>query len=422
MLMILLVAVEERRPGFPALLVRTLSCFDCSPCVGHWFRNRSHLRGYVRQTFRLGRLAGIAIGFNWSLLIVVGLFTWTFATYEFPAEFPDRSDVFYWTAAIITTLSFFSCLLAHEMGHALAARRLKVRVEEITLWLFGGVARIRGEDMDARSELRIAVAGPVVSVVLAGLFLGGSWFLSDALSAEVAGGIAGWLGRINLMLALFNLIPAFPMDGGRIMRALLWRRLGRHRATRIAVHMGRGFGFLLIALGLVEASIGDPSGGLWLAFLGWFLANAARAEEPSGPPRRGLGNLRVADVMTPTPPAPAWMTVEAFLQMCAGRPHAGYPLRELDGSTSGLATAAAVARVAPRHRNSTKVRDVACRIENALIARPEELLEQVLARPAGCAPGWVMVFDGDGLAGLVSPADIDRALDVHSRAATKPAG
>ena len=370
----------------------------------------------MRQTIRLGRLAGIAIGFNWSLLIVVGLLTWTFSVHEFPAEFPDRSVFLYWSAAIITTVAFFSCLLGHEMGHALVARRRQVRVEEITLWLFGGVARIRGEDMDARSELRIAVAGPVVSLVLAGACWGSGWVLSESLDADVAGGVLLWLGRINLMLALFNLIPAFPMDGGRILRSLLWRRLGRERATRIAVGTGRGFAFLMIAAGLVEASVGDPTGGLWLAFLGWFLANAARAEEPVRALRRPLGDVRIADVMTSTSTAPAWMTVDAFLQMCAGQPQAGFLLRELDGSTLGLATAAGMARVAPRQRATTKVRDVACRIEDTLVAHPEELLEEVLARPPGCAPGWILVLDGHGLVGLVSPTDIDRALDIHSRA------
>ena len=370
----------------------------------------------MRQTIRLGRIAGIPIGLNWSLLIVVGLLTWTFAAYEFPAEFPGRSELLYWSAAVVTTVAFFSCLLAHEMGHALAARRLRVRVEEITLWLLGGVARMRGDDITARSELRIAVAGPAVSLVVAAACLGGGWVLSSSLSRDVMGGIVSWLGRINLALALFNLIPAFPMDGGRIMRSLLWRRMDRRRATRIAVRAGRGFAFLLIAAGLVEAAVGDPTGGLWLVFLGWFLSNAAQAEEIAGEPRRPLGNLRVAEVMDPAPAtAPAWMTVDAFLQLASDHPHSGYALREIDGSTSGLATAAAVARAAPRNRDATRVREVACRIQDVATARPEDLLEQALSRPASCAPGWILVFDDNGLAGLVSPAGVERGMDLHAR-------
>ena len=375
----------------------------------------------MRQTIRLGRIAGIPIGFNWSLLIVVALLTWTFATYEFPGEFPGRSDLLYWGAAVATTVVFFSCLLAHEMGHALTARRLGVRVQEITLWLFGGVARIRGDDMNAGSELRIALAGPLVSFVLAGTAVAGGWVLSGPLSWEVAGGIVSWLGRINLILALFNLIPAFPMDGGRIMRSLLWRRMDRRRATRIAVRAGRGFAFLLMAGGLVEVSIGDPTGGIWLVFLGWFLANAARAEETVGEPLPSVGNLRVADVMNPTPAtAPAWMTVDAFLQF-ADHPHTGYPLREIDGSTSGLATAAAVARSAPRNRETTRVRDVACRIQDVAVARPEDSLAQVMARPVGCARGWILVFDDNGLAGLVTPADVERGADRYARVSSRAA-
>ena len=371
----------------------------------------------MKQTIRLGRIAGIPIGFNWSLLIVVALLTWTFAAYEFPEEFPGRSDLLYWTAAVLTTIAFFACLLAHEMGHALTARRLGVGVKEITLWLFGGVARIRGNDMNARSELRIAIAGPLVSFALAGAGL----LAGRAISWDVAGGIVTWLGRINLILAVFNLIPAFPMDGGRIMRSLLWRRMERRRATRIAVRSGRAFAFLLMALGLVEASIGDPTGGLWLVFLGWFLANAAQAEERVGEPAPQLGDLRVGDVMSPAPPtAPAWMTVDAFLQFASDHPHTAYPLREIDGSTTGLATAAAVARSAPRNRDTTRVRDVACRIQDLAVARPEDLLSVTLARPVRCARGWVLVFDDNGLAGLVTPADVERGADLYARARREP--
>ena len=376
----------------------------------------------MKQTIRVGRIAGIPIGFNWSLLIVVGLLTWTFAVNEFPAEFPGRSDLLYWTAAVLTTIAFFACLLAHEMGHALAARRLGVGVQEITLWLFGGVARIRGDDMNARSELRIALAGPLVSIALAGIALVAGRALSQVLSWEVAGGIVTWLGRINLILAIFNLIPAFPMDGGRIFRSLLWRRMERARATRVAVRSGRAFAFLMMAVGLIEASIGDPTSGLWLVFLGWFLANAAQAEE-SGERAPELGDLRVGDVMNPSPrTAPAWMTVDAFLQFASDHPHTAFPLKEIDGSTTGLATAAAVIRSAPRNSDTTRVREVACPIQDLAVARPEDLLSVVLARPVRCGRGWVVVFDDNGLAGLVSPADVERGARLHASARKRADG
>lgn len=376
----------------------------------------------MRKTIPLGRIAGIPIGFNWSLLIVVALLSWTFAVYEFPREFPARSTWFYWVAGVVTTAAFFVCLLAHEMGHALVARRRNVRVEGITLWLFGGIARIRGDDMDARSELRIAAAGPLVSFAIAGAGWGGGHLLGETAAPEILTSIVSWLGRINLILALFNLIPAFPMDGGRIMRALLWRRTGRARATRIASRTGQGFALLLMCAGLVQASVGDPTGGIWLVFLGWFLSNAARAEEAPVPVRRSLGDVQVKDVMTSSPPtAPAWMTVEAFLEFASGQPENAFPLREIDGSTTGIASPAAVARLSLRDPGTIRLREVACRIGDAAVARPDELLEDVLARPARCAPGWILVLDEEGLVGLVGPADLIRAQEMQAqktRAAT----
>ncbi|MDQ4095801.1 MAG: site-2 protease family protein [Actinomycetota bacterium] len=383
----------------------------------HWFE-REHVQPSqaVSKTIPLGRIAGIPIGFNWSLLIVVGLLSWTFAVYEFPSDFPNRSTVFYWAAGLITTAAFFACLLAHEMAHALVARRLDVRVEGITLWLFGGVARIRGDDMTAKSELRIAAAGPLMSLLIAGLGWGGGRLLDAAGAPEIVASVVLWLGRINLMLALFNLIPAFPMDGGRIMRSLLWRRTGRARATRIASRTGQGFAFLLMCAGLVEASVGDPTGGLWLVFLGWFLSNAARSEEAPVPIERSLGNVRVRDVMNASPPtAPAWMTVDAFLQFAAGHAEQAFPLREIDGSTTGLANSTAVARLALRNPATVRLREVACRIGDVAVARPEELLDQVLARPARCAPGWILVLDDTGLVGLVGPADLVRGQELNAR-------
>ncbi|HYN37208.1 MAG TPA: site-2 protease family protein, partial [Actinomycetota bacterium] len=344
------------------------------------------------------------------LLIVVGLLTWTFAGYEFPNEFSGRSDLVYWVAGIATTTTFFACLLAHEMGHAIVAGRLKVRVEGITLWLFGGIARIRGDDMTAESELRIAIAGPIVSLVLAGFFVGVSWLIPNSGPLEMVGGVAGWLGRINAMLALFNLIPAFPMDGGRILRAYLWKRKGRIRATAFATKTGKGFGLLLMGLGFFEIGVGDPAGGAWLIFLGWFLSTAARSEEIPVSLRQPLGDLKVGDVMTPSPvTAPAWMTIDAFLQFAGGQPYSAYPLRDIDGTIAGLAIVQSLARFTPRDRARIRAREVACSLQDVSVARPEDLLEQALERPGRCAPGYLIVLNDEGLVGLVTPEDIKRA-------------
>ena len=273
--------------------------------------------------------------------------------------------------------------------------------------------------MTARSELRIAVAGPAVSLLLAGIFVSAAWLIPNSGSLEMIGGVVGWLGRINFMLALFNLIPAFPMDGGRILRAYLWNKKGRPRATAFATKTGKGFGLLLTGIGLFEVGVGDPAGGAWLIFLGWFLSTAARSEEMPVVIREPLGDIKVGQVMTPGPEtAPAWMTIEAFLLFSEGRRHSAYPLREIDGSIADLAITASMARFAPKDRSRFRVREVACPLQDVSVARPEDLLENALERPGRCAPGYVLVLTDEGLAGLVTPRDIEWAgkrKDVDTR-------
>ena len=366
----------------------------------------------MRQTISLGKIAGVPIGFNWSLIFVVALLTWTFAGYEFPREFPGRSGQIYWGAGILTTTAFFACLLAHEFGHAMAARKLDVRVEGITLWLFGGIARIRGDDLTARTELRIAIAGPLVSFFLAGVFVLASWLIPNTGSVGMFGAVVGWLGRINAMLAVFNLLPAFPMDGGRILRAWLWKRRGRIWATSVAAKTGKGFGLLMTGLGLVEVSLGDPAGGMWLIFLGWFLSAAAKSEEIPVSVKKPLGDLKVGQVMTRDPvTAPAWMTIEAFLLFSEGQRHSAYPLREIDGSVAGLALTDRLARFAARDRTRFRVREMACPFQDIAMAREEDVLEGILERPGQCAPGYILVTNDEGLVGIVTPSDIERAVD-----------
>ena len=230
----------------------------------------------MRDSFTLGRIAGIRVGVNWSWLVVFTLIVWTLASGIFPATNPGLGDGTYVAMAIAAAVLFFLSLLLHEYGHALTARREGMEIDGITLWLFGGVARFKGMFPSAGAEFRIAIAGPLVSLALGGLFVLVAW---AAELPEAVDGVAAWLGWINVTLLAFNLLPALPLDGGRVLRAVLWRARGSFAwATRIAAAIGRAFGYLLILGGLFLLVFQGAFSGAWLAFMGWFLLQAAGAE------------------------------------------------------------------------------------------------------------------------------------------------
>jgi Zn-dependent protease/CBS domain-containing protein len=369
----------------------------------------------VNENISLGRIAGIHVGFNWSLLVVVALIAWSLAAGVFPVEVPGRAAGWYWLAGAVAAVVFLASLLAHELAHSVVAQRSGVRVDGITLWLFGGVSRLSGEVNSARTEALITAVGPLTSVVLGGVFL----LLGLGLSAGHAPGLLSvtlnWLGTINLLLAAFNLIPAAPLDGGRILRALVWARTGdRFRATRVASRAGLVFGIILIAYGLFTfAATGNVIGGVWAVFLGWFLLSAARAEETSGLIRQALVGVTVGDVMTPRPiQVPDDLSVEDLLhRFILGYRHSTFPTQGGDGRLTGLVTIAAVKNVSAEARPSTRVHEIACPPDQVPSAAPGEPLTALLERLAGgCGEGRALVLQDGQLVGLVSPSDISRAL------------
>jgi CBS domain-containing protein len=284
------------------------------------------------------------------------------------------------------------------------------------LWLLGGVAKLDGEAPDPGAELRIAAVGPLISLVLAAAAA------SVAAVASVAGlprllvASAAWLARINLLLAIFNLLPAAPLDGGRLLRGLLWwRTKDRLRSTVAAARMGRLLGALLVGFGFGELVVGAGIGGLWLVLLGWFLLSAARAEETNARLRQTLAGVGVQDVMAADPVVgPSWLTVSAFLQDYA-LPYrcSAFPLRSVDGALVGMVTLARLTTVPARQRPTTRVEAVMCPLAQVPTATPEELLVDLLPRlGSGCGGGWALVVQDGQLVGMMSPADIARALEL----------
>ncbi len=249
----------------------------------------------MRSSFRLGRIAGVEVTANWSVLLIGALITFTTATALFPAVVPGIHPITAWSLAILGAGAFFGSLLAHELSHAIVARRAGIPTHEITLWLFGGVAKLHSEAPDPRSEMKIAAVGPATSIALGAGFMGLAAMANVFDVHPALTVLAAWLALINLSLGVFNLLPGLPLDGGRILRGWRWKRTGDPRAgTRAAANGGRVVGGLLIAVGLVQ--IGYGVGGLWTALIGWFLWQSASAELRRTKAEAVFERLTVGDV------------------------------------------------------------------------------------------------------------------------------
>jgi Zn-dependent protease/CBS domain-containing protein len=366
--------------------------------------------GPFHASFRLGRVAGIDIGANWSWLVVVGLIVWSLGAVEFPDQVPGLSDGAYAAMAVAATALFFASLLLHELGHAVVARREDMQIAGITLWLFGGVARFEGMFPSARAELRIALAGPAVTLVLTGAFLAAAQLpLSDAVDEVIT-----WLWRINLVLLVFNMLPALPLDGGRVLRALLWRSTGDFtRATTTAGALGRVFGNALIGLGVLLLLFAASPGGLWLIVLGFFLSAAAQAEASLATTRSALAGLRVRDAMIPEPETIAPdLTVAEFLDGPFARTrHAAYPV--VRNGAVGLLSYRDAALVRPDLRDRTRVEELAVPAAEALVLAPDDELGDATLELSQTRLRRALVLDETRLVGLLSMTDVSRLLEVR---------
>jgi Zn-dependent protease/predicted transcriptional regulator len=368
----------------------------------------------MRESIRLGRIAGISVGLNFSVFVILAILIFGLAAGRFPAVFPGRSAASYVAAAVIAALLFFFSLLAHELAHAIVARRNGVEVDGITLWLFGGVARLRSEPRSPGADFRIAVVGPLTSVALAVLFGIVAVGLQAGGVTGLPVGIFGYLAGVNALLAVFNLIPAAPLDGGRVLRAALWHwRRDRLSAAIAAATAGRVFGYVLVALGILQVATGRGFDGIWLVLIGLFLVNAATAEEQQSRLADTLHGIRVRDVMTANPvTANPQDTLDRFIAETAlSHRFSAYPLTDADGRLIGMTTLNRIRNVPPDRRAHTRLGDIACPLEQLPTATPDEQLVGLMQRMTDCADGRAIVLDEAGrVVGIVSPTDISRAI------------
>lgn len=371
----------------------------------------------MNNTFRLGRIAGIRVGVNWSAAIMTLLVAYLLADSYLPHEVKGYSGRIYWLVGIAAGVAFVGSLLAHELAHALVARRNGIEVKGITLWLLGGVTTLDGEPKTAGADLRTAIAGPVTSVLLGGIFTAAG----IAVHAYHGPGLLGtpllWLGFINIFLGIFNLIPGAPLDGGRVLRASVWAATGdRARGVSAADRAGVVVGWAFVAIGTVNMLAGAWLGGFWLAMIGVFLIGGARTEQRQAEISHTFDGIRVADIMSSPPiTVPGWLTVDAVIaRYVATCEHSAYPLHDLDGTITGLLRLDRIANVPDVQRSTTRVDTIAVPRAAIPVAHPDEpvtsLIERMSARPN---IRYAFVFSAGALVGIVSQSDIRMASLRH---------
>lgn len=331
-----------------------------------------------RQSIQIGRIFGIPIGIDNTWFLIFILVTTLLAISYFPQEYRNWPVAQYWVIGAVTSVLFFASVLMHELGHSVIALRYKIPVRSITLFIFGGIAVIPSEPPFAGAEFWIAIAGPLVNFILAGLLA-----LLELVSggSQPVMGMLKYLVYINLTLGLFNLIPGFPLDGGRVLRAIVWKLVHDfRRATNIAISVGRAFAFLFILFGLWEMFTGNFANGLWIAFVGWFLENAAMSQGT---------HLTIQDLLTGHTVDQAMsrnfaiLPADITLQKLAddhvlGLGRSYFVIEEAD-RTIGLLTLQGVTKVPRSEWDQVKARDVMVPTDQMQAVQPEMEISDALA-------------------------------------------
>lgn len=370
----------------------------------------------------LGRIAGTRVGMSWTVPLVAAFYVMILARVELPNTAPGYEARSYWIAGVVGALLFFMSLLAHEVGHALVARSEGVGVHGISLNLFGGVAKLEHEAPTAGAELRIAAIGPLVTGVT-GLFF---WALAQSLdnsfgNAAIFAKVFAWLAFINVVLAVVNMLPGVPLDGGRVLGALLWMGTrDRSRGQLVGARIGQGLGVLLIVLGgqatLSEGESAIDRYAIWFILLGFVIVGTASSEARTIPLLTTLRGVTVGQVMDPEPPlAPEWMSVHDFLvHQAANAPHRAYPVQAPDGRITGLLTADAITAAGSAAWPVLRVSQLAFPLERVLLATVDEPVLPLVQRSEGLPCDQILVLWPDGrVAGIVGPEAASRAVQLR---------
>lgn len=370
----------------------------------------------MRNSFKIATIGGINIYVNWSWLLALAFITWSLGDY-YLNTFPHWSAGTAYLLGALSAVLLFATVLVHELAHSFTARAHGLPVHKITLFIFGGVSNLTQEPQTPRIELLVAIAGPLASLALAAIFL-----LAHGLIPGLptqASAVIFYLGSVNLILAVFNLIPGFPLDGGRVLRAVIWLLTGSmRRATLIATNVGQTIGYLFIFAGLVEAFVlGQVIPGIWLAFIGWFLHNSASASSQQVGMDRVLLGVDVRDVMDPPPPAASLTTaieLTVYRYMLEGNQRA-VPIAGPDGRLAGLVTLSDTGKVPRDHWATTPVSEIMTRRPQLRIVTPDQDLRSALRALAENDYHQLPVLENDRLVGMLNRSHVVQYLHLRRR-------
>ena len=365
-----------------------------------------------RGDLKIGRLGGIPISVHPLWIVIVGLITWSLGSSYYPDQVPGIAPAAAYGLGLASALLLFASILVHELGHAIVARRYGVQIEGIELWLLGGVAKMKGSAHRAEEELRFALAGPAVTLTIVAAF-GVALALLPSSTPDAVTALLAYQAMINAAILVFNLMPAFPLDGGRVLRAILWRRYGNiERATARAARVGRGFGYGMVALAIFGVFAGAP-GLIWLGLIGFFLIVAGRAEEQGielTSTFRGLGLRRVMAV--PAATLDADTTVREALRTCfATLGYHAFPVME-NGKPIGLLSIDQVSRLPTERQETSRAGELADR-DPSLIVDEDVTVEELLGSPGFKRHRRAIVRCHDGSIGLISATAMSRALQAR---------
>jgi Zn-dependent protease/CBS domain-containing protein len=366
------------------------------------------------KKIRLFSLFGFAVSIDLSWIIIAVLVTWSLAEGVFPRYLHGLSTGTYWWMGAVGAVGLFASIIVHELFHSLVARRFGLQMRGITLFVFGGVAEMEDEPPSAKAEFAMSIAGPVTSIVVGLIFLGSYWLGNGASWSNPARGIVVYLGAINLILAAFNLIPAFPLDGGRVLRSALWQWKGSIRwATRVASRFGSGFGIVLIVLGVIYFIRGDFIGGVWFALIGLFIRRASQMSYQRVLIRKALEGETVGKFMKRDPiTVPPDITIDDLVDNYVYKHHFKmYPVTR-GSDLLGCITTKEIKEI-PRDRwKDQRVSDVAaaCSPDNSI--SPDADAIKALSQMGASGKSRLMVIENGHLAGLITLKDLLRFLTV----------